>query len=114
MVSEGSVATDNWGEVIGQADAVDQLRASVASPVHAYLFLGPHGSGRWAAARAFAADVLSVGLDGDAADRASRLALRGEHPDLVRVDPAGNQYREEEVGQILEIFEKSGMEIGII
>lgn len=101
MVSEGSVATDNWGEVIGQADAVDQLRASVASPVHAYLFLGPHGSGRWAAARAFAADVLSVGLDGDAADRASRLALRGEHPDLVRVDPAGNQYREEEVGQII-------------
>ena len=95
------MATDNWVEVIGQADAVDQLRASVASPVHAYLFLGPHGSGRWAAARAFAADVLSSGLDAGSAERASRLALRGEHPDLVRIDPSGNQYREEEVGQII-------------
>lgn len=96
-----SVATDNWAEVIGQADAVDQLRASVVNPVHAYLFLGPHGSGRWAAARAFAAEVLSVGLDAEGAERAARLALRGEHPDLVRIDPTGNQYREEEVGQII-------------
>lgn len=96
-----NVATDNWAEVIGQADAVDQLRASVVNPVHAYLFLGPHGSGRWAAARAFAAEVLSVGLDAEGAERAARLALRGEHPDLVRVDPSGNQYREEEVGQII-------------
>lgn len=96
-----SVATDNWAEVIGQDGAVEQLRASVVNPVHAYLFLGPHGSGRWAAARAFAAEVLSAGLDGEAAERAARLALRGEHPDLVRVDPAGNQYREEEVGQII-------------
>ena len=82
--------TDNWGEVIGQADAVDQLRASVANPVHAYLFLGPHGSGRWSAAKAFAAEVLSAGLDPDAAERAARLALRGEHPDLIRIDPTGN------------------------
>lgn len=100
-VSGPTVATDNWGEVIGQVDAVDQLRASAANPVHAYLFLGPHGSGRWAAARAFAADVLSAGLEAEAADRAVRLALRGEHPDLVRVDPTGNQYREEEVGHII-------------
>ena len=95
------MAIDNWGEVIGQSAAVDQLRASVSSPVHAYLFLGPHGSGRWAAARAFAADVLSQDLHPDGAERAARLALRGEHPDLVRIDPTGNQYREEEVGQII-------------
>jgi DNA polymerase-3 subunit delta' len=96
-----SVRTDNWGEVIGQADAVEQLRGTAPNPVHAYMFLGPHGSGRWAAAKAFAADVLSAGLEPDAADRAARLALRGEHPDLVRIDPAGNQYREEEVGFII-------------
>jgi len=93
--------TDTWGEVIGQVDVVAQLRASAAQPVHAYLFLGPHGSGRWAAAKAFAAEVLSVGLEPDAADRARRLALRGEHPDLTRIDPTGNQYREEEVAFLI-------------
>ncbi len=96
-----SVQTDNWAEVIGQPDAVEQLRGSAQNPVHAYLFLGPHGSGRWAAAKAFAAEVLAAGLEGDAAERAARLALRGEHPDLVRIDPTGNQYREEEVGFII-------------
>lgn len=96
-----SVATDVWGEVVGQADAVAQLRASAGQPVHAYLFLGPRGSGRWAAAKAFAAEILSAGLDADGAERASRLALRGEHPDLIRIDPTGNQYRDEEVGQLI-------------
>lgn len=96
-----SVDVDNWAEVIGQPEAVEQLRRSARQPVHAYLFLGPHGSGRWAAAKAFAADVLSAGLGGEDADRASRLALRGEHPDLIRIDPTGNQYRDEEVGFLI-------------
>ena len=96
-----SVATDTWAEVVGQPDAVAQLQASAGQPVHAYLFLGPRGSGRWAAAKAFAAEILSAGLEHDAADRAARLALRGEHPDLVRIDPSGNQYRDEEVGQLI-------------
>jgi hypothetical protein len=30
-----------------------------------------------------------------------RLALRGEHPDLTRIDPTGNQYREEEVAFLI-------------
>lgn len=96
-----TVVADIWGGVIGQANAVAQLRASATQPVHAYMFLGPHGSGRWAAAKAFAADVLSAGLDPDAAERSTRLALRGEHPDLMRIDPTGNQYREEEVGFLI-------------
>ncbi len=96
-----AVSTDVWGEVVGQPEAVAQLRAGAAHPVHAYLFVGPHGSGRWAAARAFAAEVLSAGLAAEAAERAVKLALRGEHPDLVRIDPTGNQYRAEEVQAII-------------
>jgi len=94
-------ALDNWGEVIGQSDAVAQLVASAAAPVHAYMFVGPHGSGRWAAARAFAADLLSERLSADGAERAARLALKGEHPDLVKIDPTGNEYRKEEVGFLI-------------
>ena len=57
-----ATATGNgWGDVLGQDRAVAQLRASVESPVHAYLFVGPIGSGRREAARAFAADLLALG-----------------------------------------------------
>ncbi len=93
--------SDAWAEVVGQPDVVSQLQASTSNPVHAYMFLGPHGSGRWAAARAFAADILAQGLDGDAAERACRLAARGEHPDLVKIEPSGNQYRDEEVAFLI-------------
>ena len=103
MASRGSrvnpvtVATDVWSEIVGQSDALAQLRSSSAQPVHAYMFLGPHGSGRWPAAKAFAALILGDDLAGEAAERATRLALRGEHPDLVKIDPAGNLYRDDEV-----------------
>lgn len=92
-----TVAIDVWGDIVGQPEALAQLQSSSVQPVHAYMFLGPHGSGRWAAAKAFAAQVLADGLTGDDADRAVRLALRGEHPDLIRIDPAGNLYRDDEV-----------------
>ena len=47
--------TDLWDEVVGQQDAVKRLQAAVDSPVHAYLLVGPEGSGTREAARAFAA-----------------------------------------------------------
>ncbi len=107
-----TVTAQTWSEVIGQPDAVAQLRATAAAPVHAYMLLGPHGSGRWAAAKAFAAEVLSSGLDGEAADRAVRLALRGEHPDLVRVAPSGNEYRKEEVDFLITEASRTPVEGG--
>ncbi len=96
-----SEAPDLWAELVGQPEAVAQLRGSVAQPVHAYMFVGPHGSGRWAAAKAFAAELLAIDLEPDGAERATRLALRGQHPDLVRIDPAGAQYRDEDVGVLI-------------
>ncbi len=59
-------AVDPWRDVVGQEGAVRRLAASVAGPVHAYLLVGPPGSGKQALARAFAAALLSVGAEDDA------------------------------------------------
>ena len=82
------ISPELFAEVIGQDRAVAQLRAAAVSPVHAYLFVGPPGSGRRAAARAFAAALLAppgAGRD----DRAVRLALEGHHPDVLEVEREG-------------------------
>ncbi len=95
---------DLWADVVGQDAAVGLLRALAERPVHAYLLVGPHGSGKRATARAFAATLLAqVSSD---PDRAARLALGGRHPDLIEVVPEGNLLRggqqpDTEVSQLL-------------
>ena len=54
-----------WAGVVGQPGAVRQLAAAVGAPVHAYLLVGPPGSGKRALARGFAAALLSQGATGD-------------------------------------------------
>jgi DNA polymerase-3 subunit delta' len=78
---------DVWEGVIGQDHAVAQLTAAVVHPVHAYLLVGPAGSGKRAAARAFAALLLSAGSHEEEAERHVRLALAEAHPDLRVVEP---------------------------
>ena len=78
---------DVWEGVIGQDHAVAQLTAAAVHPVHAYLLVGPAGSGKRAAARAFAALLLAAGTEGDEAERHIRLALAEAHPDLRVVEP---------------------------
>jgi DNA polymerase-3 subunit delta' len=56
-------------------------------PSHAYLFHGPGGSGKAAAARAVAADLLAAGSDDP--ESARKRALAGTHPDLTWVVPSG-------------------------
>jgi len=72
---------------------VAQLTAAAANPVHAYLLVGPSGSGKRAAARAFAALLLSAGSTGEEAERHVRLALAEAHPDLLVVEPTTAQGR---------------------
>lgn len=84
---------DVWEGVIGQDRAVEQLTAAASHPVHAYLLVGPAGSGKRAAARAFAALLLAAGSDGEAAERHVRLALAEAHPDLRVVEPTTAQGR---------------------
>ena len=61
--------------------------ASGSRASHAYLFHGPEGSGKRAAARALAAELLSEGV-GDPESARARV-LSGAHPDLTWVVPSG-------------------------
>lgn len=80
---------DLWRDVVGQPDAVARLVASVASPVHAYLLVGPEGAGKRAAARAFAGDLLAAGLEPTEAERARHLVALEAHPSLMVVERDG-------------------------
>jgi DNA polymerase-3 subunit delta' len=78
-----------WGEVVGQPQLVGELRAAAADPVQAYLLVGPEGSGKRAAATAFAAELVARGLDETAARRAVSLAGGGVHPSVHLVERVG-------------------------
>ncbi len=80
---------DLWAEVVGQDEIVSRLRAATADPTHAYLFVGPPGVGTMAAARAFAADIVSRGATPDEAVRHRRLAAAGHHPSIIVVERVG-------------------------
>jgi DNA polymerase-3 subunit delta' len=79
-------AFDNLPE---QAEAKRLLRAALSddAPAHAYLFYGPRGVGKRAAAVAFAAALI-----GD-----SGRVLRGAHPDVYLVEPLGDQIRIDDI-----------------
>lgn len=77
-----------WARVVGQERAVSQLRAAAMQPVHAYLLVGPPGSGAREAASAFGAALL-CSRGGCGACAVCRAAIAGEHPDLVTVERVG-------------------------
>jgi DNA polymerase-3 subunit delta' len=74
-----------------QTEAKRRLRAALADgPAHAYLFHGPPGVGKRAAAQAFAAELLG----------GSERALRNAHPDLYILEPVGDQIRIDEIREL--------------
>jgi DNA polymerase III subunit delta' len=80
-----------------QPRARGTLLAALGSPGHAYIFRGPRGSGKAAAARAFAAELLAVGAP-DPDDARRRVLLDpSPHPDLAWLRPPGAQHLVEEV-----------------
>lgn len=77
-----------FDDVVGQEPAVAHLRAAVAAPVHAYLLVGPPGSGKRTAASALAAALLCP-RGGCGTCDVCRRALAGVHPDVVLVERSG-------------------------
>jgi DNA polymerase-3 subunit delta' len=81
-----------------QARARVALSAALAGqPSHAYLFRGPRGSGKSAAARAFAAEILAATAEDPDDTRRRALLDPSPHPDLVWLAPRGAQHLVEEV-----------------
>ncbi len=74
------------------------LAAALASgPSHAYLFGGPRGAGKRAAARAFASELLAAGVEDPDDTRRRALLDPSPHPDLVWLAPRGAQHLLEDV-----------------
>jgi DNA polymerase-3 subunit delta' len=68
-----------------------------AGPSHSYLLRGPRGSGKRAAARAFAAEILAAAAEDPDDARRRALLDPSPHPDLVWIAPRGAQHLVEEV-----------------
>jgi len=102
---------DPFEQVVGQTRAVAQLRAAAAHPVHAYLLVGPPGSGKRAAATAFAATVL-CGEAGCGECAACTRVLHGVHPDVVLVERTGAAILVDEAREIARLAARSPVEGG--
>src|SRR6478609_1232841 len=108
-VTGESGVDDAWSDVVGQEASVAMLRGAARGDApHAWLFVGPHGSGKRAAARAFAGDLLAAEAvaagDEESAARARTLARHEQHPDLVVVAREGASIS---VGQADEIIKRA-------
>ena len=97
MTTTGGTGTaagaDPFAEVLGQDEAIEQLRAAVGRTVHAYLLVGPPGAGKRRAALALAGELLAAGALGSGdtvgVERHRRLARAEAHPDLTVVEREG-------------------------
>lgn len=91
-----------WDDVVGQSHAIGQLRAALdRGAAHAYLFVGPAGSTKLEAARAFAGTIISRGED--RTQRDARLALEGTHPDIKEVQRAGPSISFDQAREIVRV-----------
>ncbi len=106
-----------WENVIGQSAAVDALRSAARSPVHAYLIVGPQGSGKMAAAEAFAAELLIRSLPDGSSDppgssqgptpaQTAEMVAGHRHPCVIHVERDGASLS---AGQAREVVRSAGM-----
>jgi DNA polymerase-3 subunit delta' len=100
------MVSERWAQVVGQDRAVAQLQRAAERPVHAYLLVGPRGSGVEEAARCFAASLITTDDD----ERSWDLVLRGVHPDVVEIDPPATQIRVEDAQTIIDEVSRSPIE----
>jgi DNA polymerase-3 subunit delta' len=92
--------------IAGQPRAVALLAASVAAPVHAYLFIGPAGTGKRDAATAFAA-ALVCPQGGCGLCVACTEALAGRHPDVVVVERSSQSIRVDEARAVIALAQRA-------
>jgi DNA polymerase-3 subunit delta' len=98
-----------FADVVGQDDAVAQLAAASARPVHAYLLVGPPGLGQRALARGFAAALLCPD-GGCGACAVCRRVLTGVHPDLVEVERQGAELSVDDARDVVRLASRRPLE----
>ena len=95
---------DVWDELLGQPEAIEQLKKAVAQKSagvhHAWLFTGPAGSGRSIMAKAFAA-ALQCEKGGCGNCQQCSLAMAEAHPDVNLLATERVQISIDEVRQIV-------------
>jgi DNA polymerase-3 subunit delta' len=98
-----------YSGVVGEKVAVDALRAAAKRPVHAYLLVGPPGTGKREAATSFAASLLCPN-GGDGTCDVCRRVLAGTHPDVVVVERDGPFINIDTARQIARAAARSPLE----
>jgi DNA polymerase-3 subunit delta' len=78
-----------YDDVISQGRAIATLLAAAQKPVHAYLLVGPPGTGKRAAATSFAASLLCPNQPPDGSCETCRRVLEGIHPDVINIEREG-------------------------
>ncbi|HEY5025352.1 MAG TPA: hypothetical protein VII76_10285 [Acidimicrobiales bacterium] len=102
-------AASLFAEVMGQADAVAQLRAAGRRPVHAYLLVGLPGLGQRSLVRGFAAALLCP-RGGCGQCEVCRRALAGVHPDVVEIERAGALVSVEDARRVVQLAQRRPLE----
>lgn len=102
-------SADLFCDAVGQGAAVAALSAAARRPVHAYLFVGPAGTGAGTLARAFAAALLCP-AGGCASCSTCRRALAGTHPDLVEIERSGPALRASEAREVVTAAHRRPLE----
>jgi DNA polymerase-3 subunit delta' len=87
-------------DLTGQEHAAGLLSGALAAgPSHAYLFIGPEGTGRLAAALSFAA-ALCCESGGCGTCPSCLKAARATHPDIETISPAGSFVMVDQVREV--------------
>ena len=98
-----------YAGVICQGRALASLRAAATRPVHAYLLVGPPGTGKSAAAAGFAASLLCP-AGGDGTCDVCQRVLAGTHPDVATVSREGPAITIDTARQVARLAARSPME----
>jgi DNA polymerase-3 subunit delta' len=101
--------TELYAGVVGQEQAVMALEAAAGRPVHAYLLVGPPGTGKSAAARSFSAALLCP-AGGDGTCEVCRRVAVGAHPDVVVVEREGAALSIDAAREIARLAARSPVE----
>jgi DNA polymerase III subunit delta' len=101
----------NW-PVAGPA--ADMLSRSLRTNrlAHAYLFIGPEGSGKRETARYFAKSILCTSEGDRPCGECSqcRRFESGNHPDVISLEPDGNTIKIAQVRELQHAFSRKSME----